>query len=467
LLTGAGALGIAREASTGRISTTTLGAVGTSQINDGYGALATFSASASGAEQYRYELTPDALGRIATKRESVGGETHTTEYGYDDAGRLWTVQQDGVLTATYEYDANGNRLRKTAGGSTEEGTYDDQDRMLSYGGATYTWRPNGELESRTMGGQTTWYGYDRLGNLRQVALPDGRTIEYVVDGLNRRVGKKVNGALVEGFLYEGQLRPVAWLDASGAVKARFVYGTHVNVPEYMVTASGTFRIVTDHLGSPRVVVDAASGAIIQRVDYDEWGVLLADSNPGFQPFGFAGGLRDRDTGLVRFGARDYDPSSGRSTTKDPLGFEGGLSFYEYAGSDPVNNTDPSGLCFKDAFWRTFKSDMKATNHFFFSFPTSLVRTLIGVTTAGAVAETFGTVTPVQAIKSLIWPGLGPRGIATLGVGGTAAAAVANIVINTIAVTGALELGIVIGSAADSLGWALADDAPCKDSCSAN
>ena len=52
-------------------------------------------------------------------------------------------------------------------------------------------------------------------------------------------------------------------------------------------------------------------AIAQRIDYDEWGNVLADSSPGFQPFGFAGGLYDRDTGLTRFDARDYDASTGR------------------------------------------------------------------------------------------------------------------------------------------------------------
>ena len=72
------------------------------------------------------------------------------------------------------------------------------------------------------------------------------------DGLNRRVGKKVNGTLTEGFLYDGQLRPVAWLNGSGAVYATFVYGLHVNVPEYMVVGSTTYRFITDHLGSPRL-----------------------------------------------------------------------------------------------------------------------------------------------------------------------------------------------------------------------
>ncbi len=136
----------------------------------------------------------------------------------------------------------------------------------------------------------------------------------------------------EGFLYDGQLRPVAWLDGSGAVKATFVYGTRVNVPEYVVVGSSTYRIVTDYLGSPRLVIDTSSGAVVQRVDYDEWGVVLSDTAPGFQPFGFAGGLYDRDTGLVRFGARDYDAAVGRWVNKDPIRFRGGLNLYMYVGA---------------------------------------------------------------------------------------------------------------------------------------
>jgi RHS repeat-associated protein len=85
--------------------------------------------------------------------------------------------------------------------------------------------------------------------------------------------------------------------------------------------------------------------VAERVDYDEFGSPLSDSAPGFQPFGFAGGLRDLDTGLVRFGARDYDSAVGRWTNKDPILFRGGLQLYGYCGSDPVNCIDPYGLSF--------------------------------------------------------------------------------------------------------------------------
>jgi RHS repeat-associated protein len=203
-------------------------------------------------------------------------------------------------------------------------------------------------------GYRTKYDYDELGNLLRVDLdytgPGDTTwdIEYVVDGLNRRVGKKVDGTLVKGWVYDGQLRPVVEYDGTGAVVSRFVYGTQVNVPELMVKptgpATGTYRMITDHLGSVRLVVNTTTGNIAQRIDYDEFGVILTDTNPGFQPFGFAGGFYDHLTGLVRFGVRDYDSSIGRWTTKDPILFRGRqTNLYVYVGNDPVNRADAFGL----------------------------------------------------------------------------------------------------------------------------
>jgi len=92
------------------------------------------------------------------------------------------------------------------------------------------------------------------------------------------------------------------------------------------------------------VINLSTGVVVQALDYDAWGNVLLDTNPGFQPFGFAGGLYDRDTGLVRFGARDYDPVNGRWTAKDPIGFGGGLlNLYVYVGNEPINLLDPAGL----------------------------------------------------------------------------------------------------------------------------
>ena len=112
----------------------------------------------------------------------------------------------------------------------------------------------------------------------------------------------------------------------------------------MIKGGVTYRIITDHLGSPRLVVNTRHRRVAQRIDYDALGNVSTDTNPGFQPFGFAGGLYDRDTGLVRFGARDYDPAVGRWTTKDPIDFAGGdANLYAYAVGDPINFSDYYGL----------------------------------------------------------------------------------------------------------------------------
>jgi RHS repeat-associated protein len=79
------------------------------------------------------------------------------------------------------------------------------------------------------------------------------------------------------------------------------------------------------------------------MDYDAWGRVTHDSNPGFQPFGFAGGLYDPETGLTRFGVRDYDAETGRWTAKDPILFEGGdTNLYGYVLQNSVNSIDPEG-----------------------------------------------------------------------------------------------------------------------------
>ncbi len=86
------------------------------------------------------------------------------------------------------------------------------------------------------------------------------------------------------------------------------------------------------------------GGILKRITYDSFGNILSDTKPAFSVLGFAGGLYDSDTGLIRFGYRDYDPETGRWTSKDPIGFDGGdADMYGYCGWDPVNWVDAEGL----------------------------------------------------------------------------------------------------------------------------
>jgi|GEM_PF-1415290 len=293
---------------------------------------------------YQARYTYDKDGEITAKAETVNGHATAWSYGYDKNGRLTSVTRGGATT-TYGYDANGNRI--TVNGS-RVATYNARDQLLTYANNTYTWNADGELAAKTTASGTTHYTWNALGELTDVALPDGTVIHYVYDGMGRRVGKEKNGTLVAGYLYAGG-RVVAKTDASGEVTERFVYGTKPNVPSYMIkyNADGTsarYRIVSDQVGSMTEVIDATSGAVVQRIVYDVWGNIESDSRPGFQPFAFAGGLYDADTKLDHFGARDYDPATGRWISRDPIFFAGGdANLYRYVVDNPVSGFDSLGL----------------------------------------------------------------------------------------------------------------------------
>ncbi|HEY3494483.1 MAG TPA: RHS repeat-associated core domain-containing protein, partial [Polyangiaceae bacterium] len=105
-----------------------------------------------------------------------------------------------------------------------------------------------------------------------------------------------------------------------------------------------YRVISDHLGSPRYVVNVANAADVPFVaTYTAFGQVTG-TGLDWMPFGYAGGIYDGDTQLLRFGARDYDPAVGRWTTKDPIRFAGGYAnLHTYVGNDPINVVDPSGL----------------------------------------------------------------------------------------------------------------------------
>ncbi len=97
----------------------------------------------------------------------------------------------------------------------------------------------------------------------------------------------------------------------------------------------TCYLLYDQIGSLRAVV-GSNGLIVKRIDYDSFGNIILDSDPSFRiPIGFAGGLYDANTGVVRFGVRDYDPAVGRWTAKNPMVF-GWDANYVYVGLQADN-----------------------------------------------------------------------------------------------------------------------------------
>ena len=146
------------------------------------------------------------------------------------------------------------------------------------------------------------------------------------------------------------------MDSSGNIITRFVYGSRAHVPDYLIKDSVVYKYITDHLDSVRFVVNLSTGAIAQELGYDEFGKVLNNTNESFQPFTYAGGLYDVQTGLIRFGARDYDSKIGRWTAKDPIGFYGyDVNIYQYVKNDPMTYLDNSGLYGREVhFYKTLE-----------------------------------------------------------------------------------------------------------------
>ena len=346
LLTGSGSFTITRNAQNGLPEAVNGGSLNQARTFNGYGEQDGQVSTISGQGVNSWSLAQDYNGQITQKIENVDGSTSTYDYTYDPMGRLITVTKDSSLVEEYDYDINGTRIYEMntlRGVASRNFTYSDEDHLLTAGTTSYQHDVDGFLTTKTDGTDVTTYNYSSRGELLSATLPDGKFIEYVHDPLGRRIAKIVDGTTVEKYLWQGLTRLLAVYDGSNNLIMRFEYADG-RMPVAMTRGGATYYLTYDQVGSLRVVADSA-GNVVKRIDFDSFGNIINDSNTAFDmPFGFAGGLHDRDTGLVRFGYRDYDPDIGRWTAKDPIGFAGGdTDLFGYVLNDPVNLIDPYGL----------------------------------------------------------------------------------------------------------------------------
>jgi len=346
LLTGAGNFTLTRNEENGLPGTVSDGIRELSRVFNGYGEVERETLSVNRKAVSDVAYTRDRAGRITGKTETVDGTTRRYNYAYDDLGRLVSASRDGTVVETYGYNAtgtrihDGNRLRGISGRTM---VYSEEEHLLQAGKATCLYDLDGFLLRKTDPSGDRDYYYTTRGELEKVVFPDGKTIEYLYDPLGRRIAKKVNGAVTEKYLWQGQTRLLAVYDGGDRLLQRFDYAGG-RMPEAVTADGSTWYFVFDPVGTLRIVTDA-EGNIVKRLDYDAFGNLVEDTNPAFPvPFGFAGGLYDKDTTLVRFGFRDYDPDTGRWTAKDPIGFAGGdTDLYGYCLNNPIEYFDPEGL----------------------------------------------------------------------------------------------------------------------------
>ena len=346
LLTGSGNFSVTRNSANGLPEQIADDSLTLSRAFNGYGEVSTVGINLSGTDLFGYDLTRNDSGRITDKVETINGTSSHIVYSYDDLGRLLTVSRDSVLIEEYRYDNNGNRTYESNSGLGITGrsyTTSVEDHIVTAGDISFEFDYDDNLAARVDANGTAEYVYSSTGELMSVSLSDGTVISYINDPNGRRIAKLVDGAIVEKYLWAGLTTLLAIYDGSDNLLQRFEYADD-RMPVAMTMGGGTYYLAYDQIGTLRLISDSY-GNMVKRIDYDTFGNILNDSNPEFiVSLGFAGGLHDRDTGLVRFGYRDYMPEIGKWTAKDPILFAGGDSnLYGYVLNDPVNFVDPDGL----------------------------------------------------------------------------------------------------------------------------
>jgi len=299
-------------------------------------------------------------------RDSIGRITSLSNLGrtfvYDSVGKLRYANDTAHSfhgTFEFSYDRCGNRLAQTWGSTTTTYRYDQSGRLLSNttNGKTTSYQyingDTGLLWKRTTGSETWEFAYDANDMLISSKKGSSTLEQYWYDALGRRV-KSITGtgsqAVTEYTVYSGA-SPVYIDDRKTKIQTLHVTanGMHIakktsekNTPRYYYHCDslGTVRLVTDKNKAP--VFDA---------DYLPFG-KTAIAN-GTESFMFIDARQTKSSGLIHFGARYYDPNSGRFTSPDSvlgsLSKPSSLNRWAYCMNDPIDRVD------KDGQWSFWKS----------------------------------------------------------------------------------------------------------------
>jgi RHS repeat-associated protein len=325
-----------------------LGAVVSSLYTyDGKGRLTGLNYKRGSSNIADYAFSFDAIDRI-TQTTSVDG---TSNYTYDRTNQLATADHSFQRDEAYTVDGNGNRTN--AGYSTGV-----NNRLTSDGVFNYEYDANGNRTKRTeiANGNVTEYVWNHRDRLTKVISKDAagnetKTAEYTYDVNNRRIAKTVDAdgsgtarPTIERYVYDGQ-NIVLSFDGSGTQTHRYLHGTGVDQVLADENAQGqTLWTLVDHQGSIRDVLDN-TGAIQNHIVYDSFGKITSQTNSSITTiYNYTGREYDSETGLYFYRARYYDPNTGGFISEDPIGFASeDTNIYRYVGNSPTNAIDPSGL----------------------------------------------------------------------------------------------------------------------------
>ena len=281
----------------------------------------------NGASKDNYSY--DNVDRLTAENRVIGSTTtYSITYGYDKNGNrtsLTATGQHAQPAASASYSYAGNKLSSFSKAGVGQTISHTGNGELSYGSYLPTYDNGGRRKVDRSSADYYYMNYNHKNERSLRAQPTygtATTVQYVYDEQSHLIGEYDNtGAKVE-YVWLGD-KPIAAIYGSG-------------------TATKIYYIVTDHLNTPRRLVDSANHAIVWSWDSTAFGLGNPTGSITFN-LRFPGQYYDVGTGHFYNHNRFYNPELGRYMEADPIGLEGGLNPYAYAGSNPVMFTDSSGL----------------------------------------------------------------------------------------------------------------------------
>ena len=273
-----------------------------------------------------------------------------TEFDYDPAERLLQALREQGPNEVFRYDATGNishiQTQDTSSGE-EALLYGIGDRLLQKGSTYYEYDAEGRRIKKTEATdnenpQVWLYEWNSLDRLIAVTRPDGTVWQYKYDALGRRV-EKTGPETQQQFLWDKDL--IVHHLEKNLLLSTWIFDASSFTPLATIQSDQLYSIITDHLGSPRELLDPI-GKIALSISTTSWGENFAEDNNSasrpYCPIRFQGQWWDKEIELAYNRYRYYDPTSGSFISQDPIRLLGGTNFYSYA-PNPIAWIDPLGL----------------------------------------------------------------------------------------------------------------------------
>ncbi len=240
----------------------------------------------------------------------------------------------------YLYDSLYNRRQKDG----QEHTINSLNQLLSQGSTSYTYDRKGNLIEEQNPTTQASYTYDALNRLTSLTR-DGERYEYQYDAFNRRI-QKITPEGTERYLYIDQNEIGLVNEQDRITQLRILglgKGAEIGSAIALELEGQTYIPYHDHAGHLSALVNLATGQLAETYTYTAFGEEMRHGEGTPNPWHFSSKRLDPESGWIYFGRRYYDPSTGRWTTPDPIGFADGPNLYAYVHNNPLTHFDLYGL----------------------------------------------------------------------------------------------------------------------------